>query len=1281
MEVVADLPDGTQRYGSGCIVAGATVLTAAHVVTGADKVWVRQIDKRRLDCLPLDPALLGHPSDLTEGPDLALVKIDDPGVDLPAIGLARVDRDSTSGDAVERCQALGYPQFRERAAAGVDSTIRDTVEARGVIPVGSGLVHDLLDLQVSTAPRDLPSTDTPIEESPWSGMSGAPVITGGHLIGVITEHAPRAGPSSLTATPLTAIQPDPAHPGWGPGVTKAEDWWALLGATGADELTVLPEPVTRPLPLYWTETLPRIGDALHARMLRLIGRDQDLAEIDAFATGSEGYRWIVGGAWTGKSTLVYEAITTALPDEVDVVCYFLRRIATDADSAQFLAAVIPQLAYLCDQDTPSLNDRTAFWGLWRDAAERAERTGRHLLLLVDGLDEDLRPPGLPSVASLLPTETSTHAHVLVTSRPHPGLPQDLTAIPNHPLTTVTPHELVPFPGAEDQAQPAREQLSFRLERADGHAFNLLGYLTAAAGPLSTGDIAALIAEVAVTPQHQQTVRTLLGADLARVVQSTGTGSSTRFQYAHASLLEQAQASDALGADNLDYFRRRLHAWADGWREKGWPEPADHGTGTPLYLLDTYPSTLTDDPERLAALAADIDWVDLAIRAIGVDATLTTLSQAAGRAERAQHLRTVVATQAASLRPPFPVEQRGYVLRHLCLQALRYDIGPLAADLQQRLLGLADPGPVPWWTSSRATPPALEVGHHDDWVFSAAVLPDGRIVTGGDDGRVRLWDPDHPDQPVEIGHHDDRVWSVAVLPDGRIVSGGTDGRVRLWDPDHPDQPVEIGDHHGWVISVAVLPDGSIVSGGTDGRVRLWDPDHPNQPVEIGHHDDRVISVAVLPDGSIVSGGDDGRVRLWSADHPDQPVEIGHHDGWVMSVAVLPNGRIATGGRDGRVCLWDPDHPDQPVEIGHHDGWVMSVAVLPNGRIATGGDDGRVHLWRPDRPEQPVHLGNHDGRVFSVAVLPDGRIVTGGDDGRVRLWDPDRPDQAVEIGDYDGTVSSVAALHDGRIATGGDDGRVRLWNPDRHDEPIVLGHHDGTVSSVAALPDGRIATGGDDGRVRLWHPDHPDEPVELGHHDDRVRSVAVLPDGRIVTGGNDRRVRLWNPDHPNQPVEIGHHDNWVFSVAVLPDGRIVSGGGDWRVRLWHPDHPGHSIVEIGHHDATVYAIAVLPDGRIATGAADRRVRLWRPDHPNQPVEIGHHDDRVRAVAVLPDGRIASGGDDGRVRLWNPDRPHEPLVDIHVEDAFALAAWASPGGAAWVAIAGRGFSVWLCPAEPAV
>jgi hypothetical protein len=112
-----------------------------------------------------------------------------------------------------------------------------------------------------------------------------------------------------------------------------------------------------------------------------------------------------------------------------------------------------------------------------------------------------------------------------------------------------------------------------------------------------------------------------------------------FLFTHETL--RVQAIDRLGPRTRAGFAERLHTWATGYRQQGWP--AD----TPAYLLRGYPHMLADsgDLNRLVALATDparharmLDATGGDAAALAEVATAQTLNNAQSRPDLAVALR-------------------------------------------------------------------------------------------------------------------------------------------------------------------------------------------------------------------------------------------------------------------------------------------------------------------------------------------------------------------------------------------------------------------------------------------------------------------------------------------------------------------------------------------------------------------------------------------------------------------------------------------------------------------
>ncbi|UXY30588.1 tetratricopeptide repeat protein [Streptomyces sp. HUAS TT20] len=225
VEVLRRRASGAWSVGSGYLVGGRLVLTAAHNVL-TDGSPDDPLTVRRGDVSELPATILAA----DRGKDIALLQVPaDPSLDdMPVVRFARVDRHQTR--LVENCWAIGYPGWNEHLEERADVPLRDSVQIQGVIPPGSHVRRGLLELRTTSTPEPLGPRAG--HGSQWRGMSGAVVFSddpelGALAVGVITQHHLPEGASTLTVAPVTGLR----------ALGEGTPWWRDLKL---DNWAVLP---------------------------------------------------------------------------------------------------------------------------------------------------------------------------------------------------------------------------------------------------------------------------------------------------------------------------------------------------------------------------------------------------------------------------------------------------------------------------------------------------------------------------------------------------------------------------------------------------------------------------------------------------------------------------------------------------------------------------------------------------------------------------------------------------------------------------------------------------------------------------------------------------------------------------------------------------------------------------------------------------------------------------------------------------------------------------------
>jgi WD40 repeat protein len=172
-----------------------------------------------------------------------------------------------------------------------------------------------------------------------------------------------------------------------------------------------------------------------------------------------------------------------------------------------------------------------------------------------------------------------------------------------------------------------------------------------------------------------------------------------------------------------------------------------------------------------------------------------------------------------------------------------------------LVSGGDDGTLQVWRQGRAVA-ALATGQGG--VTSLVAGADGSIWSGGRDGSIHYIDPSASSQhrSLVIQSRHGAVWVLALLPNGDLLSGGDDGFLRRWRHGAPvGMPLKTP--HTSVEALVVLTNGFWITGGSGGDIQIWRNERPlGDYFTVGSGSIR--SLIQRNNGDIVSANGDGTI---------------------------------------------------------------------------------------------------------------------------------------------------------------------------------------------------------------------------------------------------------------------------------------------------------------------------------------------------------------------------------------------------------------------------------------
>lgn len=134
--------------------------------------------------------------------------------------------------------------------------------------------------------------------------------------------------------------------------------------------------------------------------------------------------------------------------------------------------------------------------------------------------------------------------------------------------------------------------------------------------------------------------------------------------------------------------------------------------------------------------------------------------------------------------------------------------------------------LPTTREAEVLPSQIILLHKRPMVNDVVHIPDGqRIITGSDDGLIRVWDLESGGEIGDRWQVDDypiAVKSLALSPNClTLASGYKNGTMKLWDIGTGKMIIKWTAHTDEIRSMCWSPDGErVVSGSHDGTARVW-----------------------------------------------------------------------------------------------------------------------------------------------------------------------------------------------------------------------------------------------------------------------------------------------------------------------------------------------------------------------------------------------------------------------------------------------------------------------------